>query len=182
MQVWEAEMTCVIGLIRDGHVYLGADSLYLNGWHMVRTPHPKIFHKGGLLIGTEGDQRVSDVMEYNFDLPDGDYAAPCEYLGSAFITALRACLHEHGGMKENGMEAVIMIGYKGGLFIIGEDFTLSEIGSSYEAIGAGAKYAMGYMYAMEKTRLSPERLIEQALECAEYFCAGVRGPFVVMEA
>jgi ATP-dependent protease HslVU (ClpYQ) peptidase subunit len=84
-------------------------------------------------------------------------------------------------MKDQEMEAVIMIGYKGKLFIIGEDFTLSEIAAPYEAIGAGAKYALGYLYAMGKTSLSPERMIENALGCAEHFCAGVRGPFIVLE-
>lgn len=173
-------MTCVIGLVRGGNVWMGADSLYLNGWHRIRTPRPKIFRKGGLLIGSENSQRVSDIVEYNLVLPEDSGKSPGEYLGSAFIPALRACLAEHGGLKDGQMEAVLMIGYRGGLFIIGEDFTLSEIATSYEAIGAGAKYAMGYLYAMEKTCLSPERLIEQALSCAEYFCAGVRGPWVMM--
>jgi len=174
-------MTCILGLIRQGHVYLGADSLKIDGWHRIRTPRPKIFRKGSLLIGSENSQRVSDIIEYNLDLPADGGMAPDEYLGSAFIPALRACLAEHGGLKDGQMEAVLMIGYRGGLFVIGEDFTLSEIATSYEAIGAGAKYAMGYMYAMEKTCLSPERLIENALTCAEYFCAGVRGPFVIFE-
>jgi ATP-dependent protease HslVU (ClpYQ) peptidase subunit len=120
-------------------------------------------------------------VEYNLDLPEDSYQVAGEYLGSAFIPALRACLKEHGGLKDEQMEAVIMVGYKGGLFIIGEDFTLSEIATSCEAIGAGAKYALGYLYAMEKTCLSPERLIEGALGCAEYWCAGVRGPFIIEE-
>jgi len=174
-------MTCILGLIRNGHVYMGSDSLYLNGWHRVRTSHPKIFRKGTMLIGTSGDQRISDIIEYNFD-PEEDYRDdPVEFLGMDFLPAMRDAIKKHGGMKEEDMEATVMVGYKGHLFIIGEDFTLSEIGSSYEAIGAGAKYAMGYMYAMEKTCLSPERLIEQALSCAEYWCAGVRGPFGGME-
>jgi ATP-dependent protease HslVU (ClpYQ) peptidase subunit len=120
-------------------------------------------------------------VEYNLDLPEDSGKSPGGYLGSAFIPALRACLREHGGLKDEQMEAVIMIGYKGCLFIVGEDFTLSEIATPYEAIGAGAKYALGYLYAMEKTCLSPEKLIEGALGCAEYWCAGVRGPFNILE-
>ncbi|MCK9570916.1 hypothetical protein M0R72_18350, partial [Candidatus Pacearchaeota archaeon] len=150
-------------------------------WHRVRTPRPKIFRKGNLLIGSENSQRVSDIVEYNLDLPEDSGKSPGGYLGSAFIPALRACLREHGGLKDEQMEAVIMIGYKGCLFIVGEDFTLSEIATPYEAIGAGAKYALGYLYAMEKTCLSPEKLIEGALGCAEYWCAGVRGPFNILE-
>jgi ATP-dependent protease HslVU (ClpYQ) peptidase subunit len=132
-----------------------------------------------MLIGTAGDQRISDIIEYNCD-PEEDYRDdPVEYIAMDFLPAMRDALKKHGGLTEESTEATIMIGYKGHLFIIGEDFSLSQVGP-YESIGAGAKYAMGYMYAMEKTCLSPERLIEGALACAEYCCAGVRGPFVVM--
>lgn len=174
-------MTCILGLKHQGHIYLGADSLYLNGWHRIHTDHPKIFRLGGLLIGSEQSQRVSDIMEYNLELPQDCQSDPATYLGRDFIPALRACLIEHGAMKDEQMEAVIMIGYRAGLFIIGEDFTLSEIAGPYEAIGAGAKYALGYLYTMHKTSLSPEKMIENALGCAEHFCAGVRAPFIIME-
>jgi len=165
-------MTCVIGLIRNGHIYMGSDSLSLDGWHRVRTPHKKIFRKGDMLIGTAGNQRISDIIEYNLVLPD---EAAGDYLGAVFIPALRACIDEHGGKIE---DSTLLIGYKGELFFVGEDFSFLEVGS-YEAIGAGAKYALGYMYAMEKTCLSPERLITKALECAAWFSASCAGPFVV---
>jgi len=116
---------------------MGSDSLYLNGWHRVRTPHPKIFRKGDLLIGTSGDQRISDIIEYNFD-PEEDYRDdPVDFLGMDFLPAMRDAIKKRGGMKEEDMEATVMIGYKGGLFIIGEDFSRSRVGP-YEAIGSGA--------------------------------------------
>jgi ATP-dependent protease HslVU (ClpYQ) peptidase subunit len=172
-------MTCVIGLKRDGKVYLGADSLYLNGWHITRSPNPKIFRAGEMLIGTSGNLRVSDILQYNLDVPSLGGLDPANYTAQAVIPAIRQALTEHGAI---GLmpDSAIMIAYQGGLFIIGEDFSLSEI-AEYEAIGAGAKYALGYLYSvigMGKAG-DPTATIRNALECAAYFSASVAGPWVV---
>jgi ATP-dependent protease HslVU (ClpYQ) peptidase subunit len=177
-------MTCIIGLKRDGKVYLGADSLYLDGWNIVRNPNPKIFRVGNMLIGTSGNLRVSDIIQYNLDpdkMHDVGYI-PANYIAEEVIPEMRACLTEHGAMSLMP-DSAIMVAYRGCLFIIGEDFSLSEI-AEYEAIGAGAKYALGYMYAIEDHigLIGVEQAMENALACAAYFSASVAGPWVVEQA
>jgi len=130
-----------------------------------------------MLIGTSGDQRVSDIIQYNLEVPDLSGIDPAYYMAQLVIPAIRAAMKEHDGM-EGMKDSAIMVAYAGCLFIIGEDFSLSEI-SDYEAIGAGAKYALGYMYAMGKGSLLPEELITKALECAAWFSASCAGPYVV---
>lgn len=172
-------MTCIIGLVHNGKAYIGADSQYLEGWHKVTNLNPKIFRKGELLIGSSGSQRVSDIVEHNLELVRNRDWVPIKYIADYFVPALRSCLSLHGAIIKKDTEemgAVIMIGYKGKLFIIGEDFTISEVGP-YEAIGAGGKYVYGYLYATGIT--DPIAAIHGALECAEHFCAGVCRPFVV---
>jgi ATP-dependent protease HslVU (ClpYQ) peptidase subunit len=172
-------MTCILGLKRDGKVYMGSDSRYLDGWHIHRSPNPKIFRVGNMLIGTSGSNRVSDILQYNLIVEEEDMWPdnPAEYVAREVIPEMQACLKEHDGM-EGMKDSAIMVAYQGCLFIIGEDFSLSEI-ESYEAIGAGAKYALGYIYAMHKTAFLPRELIEKALECAAYFSASCAGPWVV---
>ena len=176
-------MTCIIGLKRDGKVYLGADSMHLCGWHRYRVPQPKIFRVGKMLIGTSGEQRVSDILQYNLIVEQEDMWTdnPADYIVQAVIPVIREALREHGAMmSDEGRDGIessdIMIGYRGSLFIIGEDFSLSEI-ETYEAIGAGAKYALGYMYAAGYQ--DPIQAIEGALECAAWFSASCAGPYVV---
>jgi len=179
----EAEkMTCIIGLKRDGKVYMGADSRYLDGWHINRSPNRKIFRAGEMLIGTSGNLRVSDILQYNLDVPSLGGLDPANYTAQAVIPAIRQALTEHGAI---GLmpDSAIMIAYQGCLFIIGEDFSLSEI-AEYEAIGAGAKYALGsmYMWACAQPlgeKGDPMMQIEAALACAAYFSASCAGPFVV---
>jgi len=132
-----------------------------------------------MLIGTSGSQRISDILQYNLDpnkTHDVGYV-PANYMAEEVIPEIRACMTEHDGMKSMP-DSAIMVAYRGCLFIIGEDFSLSEI-ADYEAIGAGAKYALGYMYAMGETAYLPEELITKALECAAWFSASCAGPFVV---
>lgn len=165
---------------------MGGDSQYLDGWYKVKSTNPKIFRLGDMLIGTERSQRVSDIIQYQMnDTMGDDWPDPADYLVQWFIPKLREALKIGGAMvfKEGTeeMDAVVMIGYKGRLFFIGEDFTLSQIGSDYEAIGAGARYAMGYLYAMQKALFLPEELIENALKCAAHFSAAVSAPFTILE-
>lgn len=174
-------MTCIVGLVHKGKAYLGADSQCLNGWHKVKNPNPKIFRKGELIIGSSGSQRVSDIVEHNLDLERDNGKEPIKYIAGGFVPALRACLSEHGALIKKDteeMDGVLLIGYKGKLFIIGEDFTISEVGP-YEAIGSGGKYVYGYLYAAG-TLTDPIAAINGALECAEHFCAAVCKPYVVM--
>ena len=190
VQVWKAEekdreevlnLTCVVGMVRSGHVYLGADSCQLDGWHHVRGPNPKIFRVGGMLIGTAGSQRVSDICQCNLELPEDHWDSPAGYMIAEFLPAVRACLKSHGGLVQKDteeMSATALVGYRGSLFLIGEDFSMAEI-ETFEAIGAGAKYALGCLYATDIDDIGAEEAIERALCCAEHWCAACRGPFVV---
>ena len=179
-------MTCIIGLVRDGKVYMGGDGQYLDGWHRIRSTNPKIFRLGDMLIGSDQSQRISDIIQYNFDPGPDKCEDPADFFVQDFIPTLQNDLEEFGAKQRSQegtdkMEAAIMIGYKGRLFVIGEDFALSQIASDYEAIGAGARYARGYLYAMRETSNSPEKLIGGALECAAHFSAAVSEPFTILE-
>ena len=179
-------MTCIVGLVHDGKIYMGGDGQYLAGWRKIRSSNPKIFRLGDMLIGTERSQRVSDIVQYALDLDDDLWDDPTIYLLVEFIPKLQECLKAHGSMlsKEgiDEMDATIMIGYKGHLFIIAEDFSLSQIGSAYEAIGGGAKYAVGYLYATDDiVSIGPEQAIENAISCASHFSASCGGPITILD-
>ena len=71
-----------------------------------------------------------------------------------------------------------MVGYKGRLYAIYESLQVAECVDNYDAVGCGEKYALGSLF-MTQNLDNPEQRILQALKTAEYFSAGVRGPFII---
>lgn len=155
---------------------MGADSLYITGWHRIHTSMPKIFKRDNMLIGTSGSMRISDIIQYNTDVAD-EIAEPTYHIACEVVPAIRAVIKEHGDLSDME-DLAIMIGYAGHLFVLDENLAISDI-DEYEAIGVGAKYALGYMYANRHEEITPEDLVEQSLECASHFCFGCRWPFIV---
>jgi ATP-dependent protease HslVU (ClpYQ) peptidase subunit len=99
------------------------------------------------------------------------------YIACEVVPAIRAAIKEHGDLSDME-DLAIMIGYAGHLFVLDENLSISDI-DEYEAIGVGAKYALGYMYAKAAEAEYPEYAISDALECASHFCFGCSGPFVI---
>jgi hypothetical protein len=59
------------------------------------------------------------------------------------------------------------------------DYQVAESVLDYEAVGCGTDIAMGSLHATgEHTTMYAVQRIKAALEAAEEFSAGVRGPFV----
>lgn len=170
-------MTCVLGLKHAGKVYIGADGLYTTGWHRIHSSQPKIFKRDDMLIGTSGSMRLSDIIQYNAKFDGPYHADPIRYIACEVVPAIRAAIKEHGDLSDME-DLTIMIGYAGHLFVLDENLAISDI-DEYEAIGVGAKYALGYMYANRHDEITPEDLVEQSLECASHFCFGCSGPFVI---
>lgn len=177
-------MTVIIGLKHAGKVYMGADNCHLDGWHRVRTPQSKIVSGNDALIGISMSQRAEDAIEAHhdwlgiFDNPPKSRPDMVARIVPEIIDALHAggCLTKDAS-GASGMDAEIMIAACGKIYVIGTDFSVSEI-SDYAAIGAGAKYAYGYIYAYGYED-APYATLHGAMECAEHFCAAVRGPFEV---
>ena len=63
-------MTCVVGLIEDNTIYLGADSLGSNGHSKSEYRFPKVFQNGDFLIGYTSSFRMGQMLQYELDLSD----------------------------------------------------------------------------------------------------------------
>lgn len=95
-----------------------------------------------------------------------------------FINAVRSCLKE-GGFAEREKDAErageFLVGYEGRLFGIHSDYQVAEMADGYAACGCGHEIALGALFAA--SGLSAKDRLKIALEAAERFSAGVRGPF-----
>lgn len=176
-------MTCVIGSIEKGAVYMGADSAGVGGYSLSRRKDSKVFINGEFIMGYTSSFRMGQLLRYRFSPPKQKEGQDIfEYMISDFIEAVRSCLKDGGYTKVSSNEetgGTFLVGYRGRLFTVESDFQVGELYEDYAAIGCGQDIALGSMYSTKGK--PPDERIKTALEAAEEFSAGVRGPFNILK-
>lgn len=175
-------MTCVVGVAEAGNVLIGADSAAISGWDLIVRADKKIFRNDGFLIGFTTSFRMGQILQYSFSPParnaDIDVS---RYMRTAFVDSIREALKRGGfAKKESEVESggIFLIGYEGHLFQMDSDFQVIESIDNVLGIGCGGQIALGSMFStVGKT---PHYRIMKALEAAEHYSAGVRGPFTIL--
>ena len=173
-------MTCIVGIAKEGTVYVGADSAGVDEqWNLVLRADRKVFVRDSMVFGFTSSFRMGQLLRYSLVVPESSATISLEdYMSTTFIDAVRSCL-KLGGFAEKDKDAekggVFLIGYLGRLFCIQSDYQVAESLDGYYAIGYGANPALGALYATRDKE--PEERIRIALEAAERFNVGVRGPF-----
>lgn len=176
-------MTCIVGLVDNGTVYIGADSATLSDLTRTIQEDFKIFKKKKFLIATSGACRLTQILRYQFNPPEYSkkrYKSVTDYIAGDFIEGCRRCLRENGfSYKEKDQEffdGCFLVGFKDELFDISCDFTVMKV-NNYATLGSGRDIALGVLYSVKG---SPEERITKALEAAAAFNVGVAPPFKIM--
>jgi ATP-dependent protease HslVU (ClpYQ) peptidase subunit len=87
------------------------------------------------------------------------------------------------GKKDNqDFGGSFLVGHKDRLFCIHGDFQVAEQTDGYDAVGCGEDIAKGALFASKKHNKlgDAEGTVRTALEAAEGYSAGVRGPFKIL--
>jgi ATP-dependent protease HslVU (ClpYQ) peptidase subunit len=175
-------MTCIVGLVEKGKVYMGADSCGSNGYNSTVRADPKLFHKGEMLIGCTSSYRMGQLLQYKMTIPEVPEGCDVSsYMVKYFIEAVRTCFEEGGftKIKDNQEEGgSFLVGFRGTLFSIQDDFQVGQSAIGYNACGSGKMAALGALHAT--IGLPAEERIKKALEAAAEHTAGVRPPFHIM--
>jgi len=173
-------MTCIVGFTDGTSVTVGGDSAGVGGYDLTVRADEKVFELGEFVFGFTTSFRMGQLLRYNFTPPKFHEGQEIfSYMVTSFIEALRPVLRNGGFAKvNNGVEegGTFLVGVRGKLFRIDNDFQVGQSVEPFEAVGCGAQIALGAMFASE---LAAEQRILRALQAAERFSAGVRGPFVV---
>jgi ATP-dependent protease HslVU (ClpYQ) peptidase subunit len=185
-------MTCIVGLINNDTVYIGADSLESNGYSKVVRKDKKVFklkNTHNAVIGFTSSFRMGQLLMYATNLLNtkNEYENEInhEYLVTKFIPDIIK-LFENGGYgkvkdgeKQGGF---FLLGYKDKLFKIESDYQVAESYYSYDACGSGEDLALGSLTTTEylKDNISPEERIHIALQCATQFTTGVAPPYYIL--
>jgi hypothetical protein len=180
-------MTCIVGYVdqKRGCVFLGGDSAGTGETNQqVLFVDPKVFRVGDFLFGCTGAVRMMQLLHYSLELPPCPETVDLErYLATDFITAIRTCFRDGGyAQKKDEQEhgGTFLVGVRGRLFCVEDNYQIWETQSVYHAVGNGDDLALGVLYALQQMEaLSPEQRIRLALEAAAFHNATVRPPFLL---
>lgn len=187
-------MTCIVGMIENGTVYIGGDSALTGGWQVRAAKRPKVFRNGEFIMAGTGYPRMTQLLEYALEAPaqeacEGLSGAEIEianekYMITVFAEAVRECLKKHGFAKvENEQEefGTFMVGYRGSLYCVESNLQVLQYRDEVSAIGSGEQYALGALHAMQSfPELDARERISRALEAAAHFDGSVAPPFEVL--
>lgn len=182
-------MTCIVGYVdkENDKVYIGSDSIGADTstWMCRTLVDSKLFKKGDMIFGATSSFRMIQIIQYNFEIPkQPEDQDDLTYLCSTFIDALMKCFQDKGfARKENDTVTggTFLIGYKGNLYTVQNDFSIMKSVEHFESCGCGEPYAVAAMKVLdENTDLDITTKIEKSLEAAEHFSAYVRGPFKII--
>lgn len=171
-------MTAIIGLEHDGKVYIGADSAAVSKEQYIIDicAEKKIFKNKNFIFGGAGSFRLMQITQYTFDPPfHKKHLSDMKYLCGPFIKQFMKTVDE----DQYELNGQLLMGYKGKLYCIQNDFHISSLAESFCSIGIGSQFAIGAMASNVGIKDPKERIL-QALKVSEKFCAGVCGPFHVM--
>ena len=174
-------MTCIVALVDEKTVWMGADSAGVSGMSLTVRKDPKIYKVKEMLFGFTSSFRMGQLLGYKLIVPTHDVDISIEeYMNTSFIDALRTTLKDGGYARtKDGAEEAgnFLVGYRGHIFNINSDYQVGENLVDYDAVGCGSDIALGSLFSTSKR--SPENRIIIALEAAEAFSGGVRRPFLV---
>lgn len=175
-------MTCIVGLVDGGDVWIGGDSAGVSGWDLHVRSDRKVFTRDGWAFGFTWSYRYGQIMRYKFHPPEKMLTDSnlLEYMCTDFVDALRQTMRDAGFAKiEHSREEAgqCLVGRRGRLFTVQSDYSVAENVAEFGAVGCGAPYALGAMTATDGRGMTPAGRVGSALAAAEQWSSGVRGPF-----
>lgn len=180
-------MTCIVGLVEDGVVYMGGESAMTGDTELWLIREPKVFRKGDLLIGCSGSSRFLQLVRYKFDPGEIDKDNLMEWMVTTFVDRLRECLVDGRFVKDeliDNLNGNLMIGVRGCLFELTGEYEVNQNREPYSVLGSGRNYARGSMYAtddsiVERKAMLPYDRVFLAVNAACEFDAHCRPPINV---
>jgi len=62
-------MTCIVGLVENGKVYIGGDSAGVAGLDITTRKDEKVFQKENMIFGFTSSFRMGQILRYSFKNP-----------------------------------------------------------------------------------------------------------------
>jgi hypothetical protein len=179
-------MTCIVGLVDNGRVWLGGDRAAVEDSHyLMHVAQPKVFRRDEILMGYTSSFRMGQLLQYRLEIPERGERPLDEWMVTDFAEAVRKCMKDGGYTKiENSREQVgcFLVGTEGRLFLFDDQHNILEPQCGFDATGSGISVARGSLHSTGNLGLGPEQRLTLALEAASRFVTSVEPPFDVISA
>jgi len=189
----ENKMTCVVGLVDDGIVYIGGDSAGTTENSMNVYQTDKVFTRPPFIFGGTGSYRGIQLLKYELEIPEliGYYKQvkdKDDYDTESFMHLVSEVIRKtfkdkgHSIMEANNElhETQTLIGFDGHLYLLDVNFAILEPRKRFIAIGGGSQAALGSLYGTIGLIPDPIDRLLTALEASEEYSNSVRSPYHVM--
>lgn len=175
-------MTCIVAVKTKDGVLMGGDSLGSNGYTGTAYRSPKVFRiSPEIVAGYTSSFRMGQLLEHHLTPPLIGNGDELRYAIRELIPRVRDMFKSHGyahvlNNEESG--GVWLLAIRARLFLVQSDYSVLETLYDYDAVGSGQDFAMGAMYALQKTRAkNPRAFLKAALDAASEFAVGVAPPY-----
>lgn len=166
-------MTCIVGIARDGIVYIGGDRGASDPYAILPLYRPKVKQCGEYLIGFAGSLGIGELAHY-IDLPPIGKNIE-KTLRTSLVKSLKNAIEEYGNashIDDNSTDW--LIGVQGRLFeVSSEDWSVAEYQES--SIGSGNAIALGSLHTSRNWK-DQEKRIRYALDAAVEISPSCLGP------
>lgn len=185
-------MTCIVGFLHKDTVYLAGDSAGTDddfSQHIRKDP--KVFQNGPFIFGFTSSFRMGQIIMSSKFKPwkqkadQSDY----DYMITDFVDALREAFKEGGYLqkREEGDEVggTFLVGYKGQLYYIEDDFQVGIVYDPYLSVGCGRDLALGSLFTQtrEENEWNEDNIMDiliLSLDAASHFSAGCKPPYNII--
>lgn len=167
-------MTCIVALAEKNVVYMAGDSAGVAGLNITIRDDSKVFANGPFIMGFTTSFRMGQLLRFKFSPPVQKDNDDYKYMVTHFIDEARKCFQDNG-YKDGRTGGSFLVGYKGKLYDIDDDFQVGIDNAGYSAVGCGANIALGSLFSTKGK--APKERLKIALEAASKFSAGVAPPF-----
>lgn len=179
-------MTCIVGIEHEGKVWMGGDTAGVSDDFTIEARRDvKVFTNGEFIMCFTSSFRMGQLLRYAFDPPERSQKTEddMEYLVVDVMDAIRELFKEKGYMgKDEDRESggTWLMGYRGHLYTIYDDFQVASVTDGYTACGCGVDLAKGSLHTTSNLKMSPETRVKLALDAASWHSAGVRPPYTIL--
>lgn len=181
-------MTCIVGLLKDGVVYMAGDHIATDGYCNEVQKRSKVFRNGDFIIGYTESFRMGQILEHKWEPPKLKKGTKdvTSYIVKSVIPSLIECFDKNKFIRsvsdsDSATKRSIsgqvyggefLLGYKNHLYKVESDFSVLECVNNYDAVGAGEEYAKGALFAFyQTTNCDPVLFLKGALLSAEKHCS-----------
>jgi len=171
-------MTCIVGCVWRGKVYMGGDSFSGNAGFKTAETTPKLFKNGSFLFGMSGSWRLNQIISTEFKFPKKKVQDPKGYL-IELMPEIQDAVDSIRVLDGEQIMIDFLVGTNGRLFHIQNDLAVTENPAGYSSAGMSWETAMAGMEFYKD--LLPKDRMTKSLEMVVKVCPVVSTPFTFLE-